>query len=710
MRARNGPACPGGSGFRLSHPPPRPSPATMIRIPASPRRSLRQFLVCLLLGIAAPAVSRAEVWLFDFGGGNQTFRADDDPSLDPDNEWNNPGNLPATDDGEFFDAVNTEGEPTSVGIVMLSRFNDVNDNGTQDTGPFPGNATRDSWYANTEVFENRGNLTPKFKIVGLDPALVYTFTFYASRMGAGDNRETEYTVEGLTTAKTYLDVANNETELAEVTGMSPTAEGEVTISLAPSENNNNAFHFIYLGVLRIESFTPGGNDPVVILSHPQPVSTTVGQPVTFSASATGAPPMTVQWLRNGEPVEGANGLSYTFPAAIELSGSQYSVRISNPVNTVTSETALLTVAADDTPPTIASVTVPNLTSIRLNFSERVEPVSAANPANYSVQGNAIPIAEVLLSPEGTTVTLMLEWAISGSVPVAVSGLSDLAGNPLAGGTVVNARGPSGDPNLLLFDFGGNAETQPWGEEPPGDPVNAWNNVTASIASVDGNELFDLVHADGSPSSVVLTIISRFNGANTDGTRDSTLFPENATRDSLYGNVEAWGDLTDIRPVIGLSGLDPAKTYTLTFYASRMGNGEDRTTQYTITGAGAPIVASFNPGENIDDALEVPDVKPDATGSLTIALDPGESNNTSAHFSYLGVLGVKAAGSAPVQPPSVPEITLLQGNVARITWTGNGVLETSTAPDGVWTPVSPAPASPFDDTVTPGQRKFYRLRY
>ena len=81
---------------------------------------------------------------------------------------------------------------------------------------------------------------------------MYDFTFYASRMSVGDNRETGYTVTGANAGFAALNPSINEQEFVTVTGIEPDAEGQITIDLAPTPNNVNSYHFTYLGVMRVE--------------------------------------------------------------------------------------------------------------------------------------------------------------------------------------------------------------------------------------------------------------------------------------------------------------------------------------------------------------------------------------------------------------------------------------------------------------------------
>jgi Right handed beta helix region/Immunoglobulin I-set domain len=78
----------------------------------------------------------------------------------------------------------------------------------------------------------------------------------------------------------------------------------------------------------------------------QPYSMTVaaGQSATFTVTAAGSPTLTYQWQRNGSDISGATSASYTIPAATSAdNGSVFTVIVGNPIGTVTSNPATLTV-------------------------------------------------------------------------------------------------------------------------------------------------------------------------------------------------------------------------------------------------------------------------------------------------------------------------------------------------------------------------------
>src|SRR5271163_1678512 len=62
--------------------------------------------------------------------------------------------------------------------------------------------------------------------------------------------------------------------------------------------------------------------------------------------ATGSPTLNYQWKLNGATIAGATSSTYTTPVlAASNNGESYSVVVSNPVNSVTSPAAVLTVDA-----------------------------------------------------------------------------------------------------------------------------------------------------------------------------------------------------------------------------------------------------------------------------------------------------------------------------------------------------------------------------
>jgi hypothetical protein len=82
------------------------------------------------------------------------------------------------------------------------------------------------------------------------------------------------------------------------------------------------------------------------MTHPSSRTVAPGQTATFSTSATGNGPLTYQWQRNELAISGATSASYTTsPVTTADDGARFRVVVSNPVGSVTSNQATLSVSA-----------------------------------------------------------------------------------------------------------------------------------------------------------------------------------------------------------------------------------------------------------------------------------------------------------------------------------------------------------------------------
>jgi glucose/arabinose dehydrogenase len=106
------------------------------------------------------------------------------------------------------------------------------------------------------------------------------------------------------------------------------------------------------GVVFRITFT--GQQAPSITQHPASRTVSVGQSASFTVAASGAPPLTYQWQRNGSPISGATGATYTLPTTtLSDSGAQFRAVVSNASGSATSNAATLTVVANQPPvPTI----------------------------------------------------------------------------------------------------------------------------------------------------------------------------------------------------------------------------------------------------------------------------------------------------------------------------------------------------------------------
>lgn len=187
-------------------------------------------------------------FLLDFGGTASLTATDSSGAV-----WNNvTPEVAATNSGRLDDIASTDGTGSPISLVMVSRFNGVNTAGTTASSLLPSSATQDTFFGNTEEFNGLAGVFPAFRLEGLEPDHRYSLTFYASRTGVADNRETVYTVTGATSGTAVLDASGNVDRTATVSDIAP-AGGAITIALAPSPANDSPYHFTYLGALIVET-------------------------------------------------------------------------------------------------------------------------------------------------------------------------------------------------------------------------------------------------------------------------------------------------------------------------------------------------------------------------------------------------------------------------------------------------------------------------
>ena len=97
-----------------------------------------------------------------------------------------------------------------------------------------------------------------------------------------------------------------------------------------------------------------GNTPVVITLQPTNLTVPQGFSASFTVAASGTPPISYRWLRNGITITGETNTTYNI-AAVSLAnnGDLYSCVVSNhttTANVVTSSNAMLTVQPNQAPP------------------------------------------------------------------------------------------------------------------------------------------------------------------------------------------------------------------------------------------------------------------------------------------------------------------------------------------------------------------------
>lgn len=102
--------------------------------------------------------------------------------------------------------------------------------------------------------------------------------------------------------------------------------------------------------------SPAGPMPIVqppsIITQPTNQVVVLGQTATFTAAASGTPPLNYQWNKNGTAISGAASPSYTTPPTVQGDdGSTFTVTVTNAINSATSMSATLKVLPAPPPQT-----------------------------------------------------------------------------------------------------------------------------------------------------------------------------------------------------------------------------------------------------------------------------------------------------------------------------------------------------------------------
>ena len=410
------------------------------------------------------------VFLVDFGEAASPTSHGPLPN-DPTNYWNNlPASVGITDSGQLSGLITVSNEVTSVNLVMLSRFNGSNPNGTTDSPLFPPNATRDTLFGNTEVFQGLSNVFPSFKLTGLNPNLSYEFTFFASRTGVTDNRETGYFVTGANSGFVALNPSNNTTNVALIDAIRPTALGEITISLSPTPNNNNANHFTYLGAMRVRAHTSVATVMLTDLNH-------VYDGTAKTASVETIPPgLAVELTYDGSPAPPTNAGVYEVIATV--TDASYVGSATNTLFIAQAEAVVAltntTQVYDGTPKSALAITDPPELSVLLLYDFVVDPpVNAgtyeliATVVDPNFFGSVSNVFTILKAPvaitlgnlthvyDGTPKSATAETVPEGlTVQLTYNGLADPptnAGTYQVIGTVVDANYFGAATNSLVID-------------------------------------------------------------------------------------------------------------------------------------------------------------------------------------------------------------------------------------------------------------------
>jgi hypothetical protein len=145
-----------------------------------------------------------------------------------------------------------------------------------------------------------------------------------------------------------------------------------------------------------------------------------GLSAKFKVSASGDSPLTYQWRKNGTDIAGATKVIYTTPSTTPGdNGSLFSVRVTNNGGAIVSRDALLTVAPNNVPPTIA--TQPANKTVKVGRTARFSVTANGSiPLSYQWHKNGSDIPGAIKSTYKTPPTTIGDNGAHFSVTVSNS--------------------------------------------------------------------------------------------------------------------------------------------------------------------------------------------------------------------------------------------------------------------------------------------------
>lgn len=189
----------------------------------------------------------------------------------------------------------------------------------------------------------------------------------------------------------------------------------------------------------------GGSAAPTITVQPANQAVTAGQTASFSVIATGTPPLSYQWNKNGAAVSGATSATYTTPATTSAdNGAQFDVVVSNSAGSVTSNTATLTVTSASSV-SITTMSLPNGT-VQTAYSATLQATGGTTPYTWSVASGSLPAG---LNLAGATGTISGTPTTAGTSTFTIQ-VTDSASNTASAGFTITINSSGGGGTMPAF--------------------------------------------------------------------------------------------------------------------------------------------------------------------------------------------------------------------------------------------------------------------
>ena len=174
------------------------------------------------------------------------------------------------------------------------------------------------------------------------------------------------------------------------TNLSGATSATFNIAATTASDNGSTYDVVVtnsLGGVTSNAATLTVNSAVAVTSQPASLTVNMGQPASFTATASGNPTPTVQWRKNGTNISGATATTFTLSSAQPADAANYDAVFTNSVGSASSNVAVLTV---NFAPTFTIQ--PNNTTVNQSLTATFTAAASGVPAptfQWSKNGNAI---------------------------------------------------------------------------------------------------------------------------------------------------------------------------------------------------------------------------------------------------------------------------------------------------------------------------------
>ncbi|MDD2599265.1 MAG: hypothetical protein PHO37_08585, partial [Kiritimatiellae bacterium] len=539
------------------------------------------------------------------------------------------------------------------------------------------------------------------RFAGLNTNVSYTFTMYASRMGASDTRDAVYTLAGAATNSVVLDAVNNDSNVVIIPNVYADVNGVVDFSMVSGPNNNNDYKFFYISAMKIEyipaevepppagssknllffgnSFSQGSYVPGLVQSLA--VVAGYNQPRVV-ADLAGGTDLAYHITRvNDYPQNNVDSsllpAGDTWDHVIMQGYSTEATHLRDPMVFKTNAVTLYQLVKNHASGKGAGVEGVLYETWARSPKHSFYPGSFADPAamQLEIRTNYNGAAELITAAEGASSVRIARVGSAFETSRFDPSLyasdeyhqSDL-GAHLAAMVLYKTIYAQDATNLsytaavaanwttmtsnqwhdLTMWADGVATSTPPPIDPPGPAVP--NNNLVIYIDPHGGE----APASWNNASFVSTTVMELKNTKSnltgitlsvtntmqDGSTFGSAAPTSAAAEfAPAGNTGAYGNNGNPNCDVLFTGMTPGRVYWFTFYNSRMAATDNRGTAYRLTGA-TQVAGSLNAANNSSNVILL-SVEPAADGSVLLFIEKSADNDNPDGFYYLNAMKIES---------------------------------------------------------------------